>query len=43
MWRTWGLTDDGLKTMPPTVWRIFGFQIADGGDFEVEDDGIMNK
>jgi nicotinamidase-related amidase len=25
--------------MPPVIWRIFGWEIADAGDFELEDDG----
>lgn len=36
IWLTWGITDEGLKTLPPTVWRIFGWEIADDDEgFEV--------
>lgn len=39
IWLTWGITEEGLRTMPPTVYRIFGWEIADSGQFEVENDG----
>jgi len=38
VWLTWGISEQGLQTLPPTVWRIFGWEIADKGVFEVEDD-----
>ncbi|MCJ1309174.1 hypothetical protein MMC25_002830 [Agyrium rufum] len=44
VWLTWGISDQGLTTLPPSIWRIFGFEIADESSFEVEDDGtdLMN-
>jgi len=40
VWLSWGITDEDLETMPPVVWRAFGFQVAaTGEDFEVEDNG----
>jgi len=42
VWLSWGLTDEDLETMPPVLWRAFGFQVAAvGQDFEVEDDDDM--
>ncbi|KAK2601551.1 hypothetical protein QQS21_004869 [Conoideocrella luteorostrata] len=39
IWLTWGITEAGLKTLPPTIWRIFGWEITDDGAFNVDDDG----
>ncbi|KAI0469257.1 isochorismatase family protein [Xylaria cf. heliscus] len=41
VWLNWGITEAGLAALPPNVWRIFGWDIADGDSdgFEVEDDG----
>lgn len=36
---TWGIDESDLMTIPPTVWCIFGFEITDDEDFEVDDDG----
>ncbi|EGX97233.1 isochorismatase family protein [Cordyceps militaris CM01] len=36
VWLTWGISEEGIKTLPPTVWRIFGWEIADDDQgFEV--------
>ena len=28
IWLSWGITDEDLETMPPAVWRAFGFQVT---------------
>lgn len=39
VWLTWGISEEGIKTLPPTVWRIFGWEIAENnGGFDVVDD-----
>ncbi|KAI0459644.1 isochorismatase family protein [Xylaria acuta] len=38
IWLNWGISEAGLETLPPDVWRIFGWDIAEGDDFEVEND-----
>ncbi|KAI0549061.1 isochorismatase family protein [Xylaria curta] len=38
IWLTWGISEAGLETLPPVVWRIFGWEIAEGGNLEVEND-----
>lgn len=40
IWLTWGITEQDLETLPPTIWRIFGWSAAAEGDFEVEDDAL---
>lgn len=36
VWLTWGISEEGIKTLPPTVWRSFGWQIADDDEgFEI--------
>ncbi|ATY66720.1 isochorismatase family [Cordyceps militaris] len=36
VWLTWGISEEAIKTLPPTVWRIFGWEIADDDQgFEV--------
>lgn len=40
IWLTWGISEAGLETLPPTVWRVFGWEIADDDDFEVDNDGL---
>ncbi|KAI1752462.1 isochorismatase family protein [Xylaria castorea] len=39
IWLNWGISEAGLETLPPNVWRIFGWEIAEGDNFEVENDG----
>ena len=41
-WLTWGITEQDLKTLPPTIWRIFGWTTAIDGAFEVEDDALSS-
>jgi hypothetical protein len=41
VWLTWGIADENLSSVPPTIWRIFGWNIADEGEFDVEDDGAV--
>ena len=39
IWLTWGITEEELDRIPPTLWRVFGFEIADGGrTFQVLED-----
>jgi nicotinamidase-related amidase len=38
LWMTWGITEAGLQSLPPTIWRIFGWQNADVGHYMVPDD-----
>ncbi|KAM3504122.1 hypothetical protein MY11210_008474 [Beauveria gryllotalpidicola] len=36
VWLTWGISEEGIKTLPPTVWRIVGWEITDDDQgFEV--------
>ncbi len=35
---TWGISEEDLQTLPPSVWRIFGWNICDDGMHKVEDD-----
>jgi nicotinamidase-related amidase len=41
VWLTRGIADDNLSSVPPTIWRTFGWNIADEGEFDVEDDGAV--
>jgi hypothetical protein len=36
VWLTWGISEAELETIPPTVWRIFGFEVA-SKDLELEE------
>ena len=39
IWLTWGITEEELDAVPPTVWRGFGFEIADdGAEFQVREE-----
>lgn len=38
IWLTWGITEKDLETLPPTIWRIFGWTTSADGEFEVEDE-----
>jgi hypothetical protein len=36
VWLTWGISEAELETIPPTAWRIFGFEVA-SKDLELEE------
>ena len=42
IWLNWGISDEGLETMTPTLWRAFGWMVTDddqkGSSFNVVDD-----
>ncbi|KAH7028820.1 isochorismatase family protein [Microdochium trichocladiopsis] len=38
VWLTWGITDAQLQDLPPTIWRIFGWESQDEPEYKVEDD-----
>lgn len=36
VWLTWGISEDDMESLPPTLWRAFGWDIADDDEgFEV--------
>lgn len=36
VWLTWGISEEGIKSLPPTLWRSFGWEsVNDGQAFEV--------
>ena len=44
IWLTWGITDSGLTTIPPTVWRIFGYSDSeDEFKSSVDEHEFFNK
>ncbi|KAF2964111.1 hypothetical protein GQX73_g9474 [Xylaria multiplex] len=38
IWLNWGISEASLETLPPIVWRIFGWESTEGDNFVVEDD-----
>ncbi|KAI0532596.1 isochorismatase family protein [Xylaria digitata] len=38
IWVNWGISEAGLETLPPTIWRVFGWEITEDDNFVVEND-----